>query len=255
LAALALCLGVAWSYLGHAGAEEDEREWGGTAAAGAAAVVAMTWGWMGLSSGWLPFTWSLVAGVLLWTGLRLQRPSLRALGVVAAGAVTWEVLVRELTLVASHPLLLHSRSAGSLAAIAVWVAAAWIYHRWGTPAERSLLPVLVLGANLQALGWISLEVVDMGTRLGGAQWAREAAQLGLSAAWMLYAAASIGVGFRWDRIAVRWGGVALLLVAVAKAYLFDLSFLALGYRVLSFLVLALVLLGVSYLYQRKGSAK
>jgi uncharacterized membrane protein len=35
-------------------------------------------------------------------------------------------------------------------------------------------------------------------------------------------------------------------------YAFDLGFLALGYRVLSFLVLALILLGVSYLYQRSG---
>jgi len=255
LAALTLCLGVAWSYLGKDRAEEGEREWGGTTAAGAAAIVAMTWGWMGLSSGWLPFTWSLIAGSLLWIGLQLGRPSLRALGVAAAVAVTLEVLVRELNLAAAHPLLLHSRSAGSLAAIAVWVAAAWAYYRRGTAAERSMLPVLVLGANLQALGWISIEVVDLGTRLAGSQWAREAAQLGLSAAWMLYAATSIGVGFRWDRAAVRWGGVALLLLAVAKAYLFDLSFLALGYRVLSFLILALVLLGVSYLYQRRGTGK
>ena len=255
LAALTLCLGAAWSYLGRGGVKDEEREVGGTAAAAAAAIVAMSWGWMGLGSGWLPFTWSLIAGVLLWTGLRLQRPSLRVLGVLAAGAVTCEVLTRELSLAASHPLLLHSRSAGSLAAIAVWVAAAWVYHRWGNETERSMLPILVLGANLQALGWISMEAVDLGTRLAGAQWAREAAQLALSAAWMFYAAAAIGIGFRRDNIVVRWGGVVLLLVTVAKAYLFDLSFLALGYRVLSFLILAMVLLGVSYLYQRRGAGK
>jgi uncharacterized membrane protein len=255
LAALVLCLGVAWSYLGKSTAEDGEREVEGTIAAGAAAVVAMTWGWMGLASGWLPFTWSLVAGTLLWVGLRLQRPSLRALGVLAAVAVTCEVLVQELSLAASHPLLLHSRSASALAAVAVWVAAAWVYYRWGNPAERALLPVLVLGANLQALGWISMEAVDLGAQLADPQWARQAAQLGLSAAWMLYAASSIGVGFRWDRAAVRWGGVALLLLAVAKAYLFDLSFLGLGYRVLSFMILAVVLLGVSYLYQRRGAGE
>lgn len=253
LAALTLSLAVAWSYLGPSTAEEGEREVAGTAAAGAAAVLAMTWGWLGLAAGWLPLTWSLVAGLLLWAGLKLQRPSLRALGLLAAAAVTGEVLLRELDLALAHPLLLHSRSLASVAAIGVWVAAAWVYHRWGNAAERALLPVLVLGANLQALGWISLEAVDLGTRLAGAQWAHEAAQLGLSAAWMLYAAASIGVGFRRDSMAVRWGGVVLLLLAVAKAYLFDLSFLALGYRVLSFLILALVLLGVSFLYQQRGS--
>lgn len=252
LAALTLCLAVAWSYLGKNWAEAQEREVAGTAATAAAAILALTWGWMELPPGWLPVTWALIAGILLWTGLRLQRPSVRALGLLVAGAVTWEVLVQELSLAASHPLLFHSRSAGSVAAIGIWAAAAWVYHRWGTATERSVLPFLVLGANLQALGWISMEAVDLGTRLAGTQWAREAAQLGLSASWVLYAAAAIGIGFRRDSMAVRWGGVALLLLAVAKVYLFDLSFLALGYRVLSFLILALVLLGVSYLYQQRG---
>lgn len=253
LAALTLCLTAAWSYLGPAWTNEEERTAGGTMASGAAALLAMSWTWTEGAPGWLPFSWSLMAAALLLAGLRLQRPPLRALGLLAAAAVTCEVLARELSLAPSHPLLLHSRSVGALCAVCVWSAAAWIYHRWGSETERSVLPVLVLGANLQALGWISLEAVDLGARLAGAQWAQAAAQLGLSASWVLYAAAAIGIGFRRDSLAVRWGGVALLLLAVAKVYLFDLGFLALGYRVLSFLLLALVLLGVSYLYQQRGT--
>ncbi len=45
----------------------------------------------------------------------------------------------------------------------------------------------------------------------------------------------------------------MLGVAVVKVFLFDLSFLARVYRILSFFALGLVALIVSFLYQRKLS--
>jgi uncharacterized membrane protein len=148
----------------------------------------------------------------------------------------------------------HSRTVASIALLGCWAACAAVFARYGGEGERKLVPGLLLAVNLQALGWLSLEGMDIGSRLGAARWAAEAAQFGLSAVWVLYAAAAIGVGFRWRLQAARWGGILLMLLVVAKVYLFDLGFLALGYRVLSFVVLALVLLGVSYLYQRQGSS-
>jgi hypothetical protein len=254
-ATLALSLGVAWSYLCRTWAPEAEREAVGCTAAGVAALVALTWSGVELHAGWLPFSWLGVTLALLWAGARMDRPALRALGIAAAAVLTCEVVGKELTLPSEHLLLLHPRSAAVLSALAAWIATAWVVHRSGTEPERAALPALVVIANLHALGWVSLEAMDLGLRLGGAAWANAAAQLGLSAAWILYAAAAIGTGFWRDNRAVRWGGVILLLLAVAKVYLFDLGFLALGYRVLSFLILAVVLFGVSYLYQKSGVGK
>lgn len=51
--------------------------------------------------------------------------------------------------------------------------------------------------------------------------------------------------------ALRWQGLTLLTLAVFKVFVFDLSFLERAYRILSFLALGLLLLVVSFLYQRK----
>lgn len=58
------------------------------------------------------------------------------------------------------------------------------------------------------------------------------------------------VGF-WVRWAfLRWIALALLTLAIAKVFLFDTRSLSQGYRILSFLGLGVLLLGVSFIYQR-----
>jgi uncharacterized membrane protein len=252
---LALCVAMAWAYSRSGWVEEEEGALMVPAAAGAAAAVAMTWGAVELGRGWLPLSWLAVALALLWAGVAIDRAPLRLLAVAVSVLLTGEVVLRELALPFAHSPLFHSRAAGALAALGSWIACAWVLSRYGGEEERRSVPGLVLAVNLQALAWLSLEAMDIGGRLGPAQWAREASQFGLSAVWVGYAAAAIWVGFRRHLQGARWGGMALLLAAVAKVYLFDLGFLALGYRVLSFLVLALVLLGVSYLYQRQTEVR
>ena len=81
-----------------------------------------------------------------------------------------------------------------------------------------------------------------------------AAQLGLSILWVVYALAQIVPGFKWKSVALRWQGLALMGLTIAKVFLFDLSFLARFYRIVSFFALGLVLLGVSFFYQKMASA-
>ena len=67
----------------------------------------------------------------------------------------------------------------------------------------------------------------------------------------MWAAALVAAGIRRDAAALRWQGLALLLVVVAKTFLVDLSFLDQGYRILSFLTVGALLVAVSFLYQRR----
>jgi uncharacterized membrane protein len=70
-------------------------------------------------------------------------------------------------------------------------------------------------------------------------------------AWFLLAgAALLAVGFRRQSALLRWQGLVLLAVTICKVFLLDTSTLSQGYRIISFLALGALLLGVSFAYQR-----
>ena len=88
----------------------------------------------------------------------------------------------------------------------------------------------------------------------GAFWTTAAEDLqrslAVSAFLMVYGAALLAAGF-WRRNAfVRWQALVLILFTIAKVFLYDISGLSAGYRVVSFLALGALLLTVSYAYQK-----
>jgi uncharacterized membrane protein len=77
-----------------------------------------------------------------------------------------------------------------------------------------------------------------------------ARQMGLSLLWMLLAALLIWLGWRLAAKALRYQGLALLGLTIVKVFVADLSFLENAYRIASFLVLGVLLLVVSFRYQK-----
>ena len=79
---------------------------------------------------------------------------------------------------------------------------------------------------------------------------RLARDFSYSAIWLIYGAALMAVGF-WKRSAlVRWQALALVAFTIGKVFIYDVSELERGYRILSFIGLGAVLLGISFVYQR-----
>ncbi len=76
-------------------------------------------------------------------------------------------------------------------------------------------------------------------------------QLALSVLWTIYAGVLLIAGVARRVVVMRVMALLLLAVTIAKVFLFDLQFLTSVNRIISFLVLGAVLLGVSFLYQRK----
>jgi uncharacterized membrane protein len=91
-----------------------------------------------------------------------------------------------------------------------------------------------------------------GSMLYGSQLAgRQMAERFSYSAWFLIAgAALLAVGFRRRSALLRWQGLVLLAVTIFKVFLLDTSTLSQGYRIISFLALGALLLGVSFAYQR-----
>ncbi len=74
--------------------------------------------------------------------------------------------------------------------------------------------------------------------------------LAISAFLMLYGAGLLAVGF-WRKSAfLRWQGLVLLAISIAKTFLYDVRDLSAGYRVMSFLGLGALLMAVSFAYQK-----
>jgi uncharacterized membrane protein len=75
-------------------------------------------------------------------------------------------------------------------------------------------------------------------------------QLSISASLMLYSIVLMLYGIWRSRQAIRLTAIALFGVVTLKIFIYDLSFLATLYRIFSFIGLGVLLLLVSYLYQR-----
>jgi len=75
-------------------------------------------------------------------------------------------------------------------------------------------------------------------------------QLAYSLGALAYAIALLWVGIRWEERKVRWTALVLFVLTAVKIFLMDLWSLGQLYRVASFIGLAVVLILVSYLYQR-----
>jgi uncharacterized membrane protein len=71
-----------------------------------------------------------------------------------------------------------------------------------------------------------------------------------SAVWMIYGAALMWVGFARRSSFLRWQAMALIAVTVAKVFVFDTSHLERIYRITSFIALGVLLLAISFAYQR-----
>jgi uncharacterized membrane protein len=76
------------------------------------------------------------------------------------------------------------------------------------------------------------------------------AQFTYSACFMLFGAVLLFIGFARHSHFLRWQALIVLAVTIAKVFLVDISQLTEGYRIVSFLGLGALLLGISFVYQR-----
>ncbi len=208
-----------------------------------------------LEGKWITMAWAVEGAVLIWSGIRAKTRSLRA-----AGLLLFAVAAVRLAMfpIPAPQFLLNARFAAFSVAVASFGAALYFARREPvdlTEAEKTVFAVLGIVLNAYALAALSLEAWDLFGRMRA--WDIESSlsqQLSLSVVWTAYATGLIVAGVKRRAAALRWQALALFGLVVAKVFLYDLSFLERFYRIVSFLVLGLVLLVVSFFYQRKLAA-
>jgi uncharacterized membrane protein len=207
---------------------------------------------------WITLAWAAEALVLVWCGLRVAMRALRV-----PGLLLFLIVGVRLTFLPIHagvpPAFLLNARFLVMAFCAAAGVLAFYFARHSAVAikapESHSYFALAIAANLCFLVAVSWEVWDFCPRTPSFGFDRRLAQeLGLSMLWVAYALAQIVPGFGWKSAALRWQGLILMGVAIAKVFLFDLSFLSSFYRIVSFFALGLVLLGVSFFYQKMARA-
>ena len=213
------------------------------------------------SGRWITIGWLVEGAALLWVAVRTRMRLLRALAVLCL-VLGLGALVTINPSAAATPIF-NQRFGAYCVAIAVFAFAAWLAApEPADPAGETLVssPALaalaVLAVNALILVAVSLEIHSYWWFL---RWRgdwnlfenhRIDAQFTYSAWFMLFGAILLAVGF-WRRSAfLRWQALLLIAVSIGKVFLVDMSELSQGYRILSFLGLGVLLLGVSYIYQR-----
>ena len=221
--------------------------------AAALAVAAMG---LQLDGHWGALACAAQAGGLAWVGIRERRAWIRAAGAGLLGAAALLAMgAMAAPVPAAHAVLANRRALLGLFVVGVLALVAWLHRRADRdiPHREPALAAAVVGANALLLFTLSLEIrAFWELRQGIAANADLAMQMMISATWAAYAAALTAAGIRRRYAPVRYLAIVVFGATVLKVFLVDFSQLDSVYRIASSVVLGLLLLAASYLYQRQS---
>lgn len=264
----AVSLGAAWQASRMRAASDPRRTsnlaWYLAAALGFVTVAVP----LQLEKEWITIGWALegLAVTLLWR--RLDHVGLKYFALALLAGVAIRLVANEAVL-GYYPR-------------PPWRLVNWLLYTYLVPAAALIASARVLAAHEiprarawegplyahgQAVGaiftafaaacvifvWINLAIADAfaaGETLRLRFERTPARDLTTSIAWAFYALALLAVGVRGRNRGARWLSLALMMLTVAKVFLYDLGELEDLYRVASLLGLAVSLILVSFAYQR-----
>ena len=178
--------------------------------------------------------WALYGVALLYFGIRADKPDLRWQSYALA---LW-TFVRSWTtnFYAPESLLgVHQRVVTGAIVIGSFFAGEFL-----SPRAQQLAPPVKARTLFSVLATVLLTALlyyEVSGRL-------------LTVAWGMEGIALLLAGFPARERSLRLAGLALFFFCIGKLFLFDLRELETGYRILSFFVLGLLLLGASWVYTR-----
>jgi uncharacterized membrane protein len=205
-----------------------------------------------LDGKWITLAFAVEGAILVWTGFRSMAVFLRAGGYFLLALAAIRLLIFPLS---APQFLFNERFAAYTVLIlcfGVVVYAAREHASSVGRGELNALGVFAVAINVFALIALSLELWDhFGSHAGLGIDSGLAQHLALSLLWTAYASGLIALGVKRESALLRWQALALFGLVVVKVFFYDSSYLDKFYRIVSFFILGLVLLVVSFLYQRK----
>jgi uncharacterized membrane protein len=217
--------------------------------------------------------WMAEAVILFWASMVRKHIIIRYVGLAVLGFVGIHIMSMISSARAEDfRLILNTRVAVMSAYIFALLLAAMTVRRFRAAfheSERDIVRLLEVGLhaawNIVLLSLVTIEIAlwfdaktvplykqfdDYVVVQDFMQPILNRKELTISIVWLLWAVLAMVLGLRFRRRSVRLGAIVLFGVAILKIFFADLSFLSTPYRIISFIALGVVLLAVSYLYQR-----
>src|SRR6184192_2725964 len=208
---------------------------------------------------WITVGWALEGAALCWLFHRVPHPGLRLAGVA--------LLVTVFARLALNPAVLsyHSRAAFPIlnwylytygvATVCLFAAAQLLAPPRHRVLGHSARPLLYTLGTVLAFLLVNIEIGDYFSIPGVAALTFEfsgsfARDMSYSIAWALFALLLLIVGMRKRTAPVRYASLGLLGATVVKLFFHDLSQLDQLYRISAFVVVAVIAIVASFLYQR-----
>ena len=201
---------------------------------------------------WITIAWAVEGAILVWSGLAAKFPLMRWAGFLLFAIVTGRLVAISIP---ADTFLLNERFFTFGVAVACFFAACYFASKAGEAVgheEGLMYGATAIAANVLLIVALSLEVWEVFGRMPSLGIDTEHAQeLALSSLWLVYALVLLAVGALKKLAVVRWQALTLMGVVIVKVFVFDLSFLEKFYRIVSFALLGLALLLISFYYQRQ----
>ncbi|MHC4662053.1 MAG: DUF2339 domain-containing protein [Planctomycetota bacterium] len=203
----------------------------------------------------MPLIWIAGAAAYLAAGIRLKSPALRSAGtgLIAVGGIL--AMIGYLFWPAETYLLyLNGRFTAALLVILMLFANAFLLRLFGRislDAEKKGAKTFYGVAISALLVLLSVEAYLYFTAtIENGKMAFQAAQASLSVTWSVYAIVLLAVGFGVKVQIYRLCALALFGVTALKLVIIDMAKVKDIYRIISFFVLGILMIGASYLYHK-----
>ena len=209
---------------------------------------------------WITVFWAVQGLTLLWMGSTLDRKGLRAAGYGLLGITVWKFLFHDyggiflfdfgyrFAMRSGYTTLLLERLTTSLVLLIMLFVAGSLARR---DSLRTFSPdhpdaPVVFGV------WGVLLFIILNVEVSSFfyEYLPQGRFASISVLWTLFSVSLMLLGFKTNASALRKASFGLFLATVLKVFLFDMAKVSTPYRIISFIILGLVLVGTSYLYYK-----
>ena len=217
-----------------------------------------------LEAQWITIGWFVESAVLLWLGGRIKSDLLNIFALTALVLGVGRLLFYDNFV--TDTLIFNMRMATYVVAIVVLAFVAYQASKIEREQAQTVGAMAIVALNALALVALSYEIHDYYSRqlaigfpapalLRPEHWSEMrsieiARGFTYSALFMAYGAMLMVVGFLRNSAFVRWQALVLIAATIVKVFIYDVSQLDRVYRILSFGVLGILLLAISFAYQR-----